>query len=220
MKSLTNFINEAIEWEEPENNGYGVVTLVRRENLKLSKITKEDFVKFIKEDLKEAIKEYANICKPINDKRKNDYIEDQVKAATKFAEKKWKTEKKRKEYIENIRKNAESQKLYFEESDRIFFDLKPDKGRMGIPQCCIISKKSKDADLEDAYDEMMHSKYFKRGTGWAFKYESLGKNRPYAFRPYIDILLDETSREEQRRDEESLANAVQNFYANSNYWGD
>jgi len=220
MKDIKTYILEAAEWEQTKESGYGVMTLIRREDLDLSTISEEDFIKFILEDYNKAVEEYAKICKPLNDKKIEDNIEREVKQSIKFAEKKWKTEKKRTEYVENIRKNAKEKKLFLEDPKRIFFDLKPDKGQMGIRQECIINASSNEKTLKIAYEEMQKSKYFKRGTGWAFKYDAYGKDKNYSFRPYIDILLDESSREEQKRDEETLSNAIASFYANSNYWGD
>ena len=52
---------------------------------------------------------------------------------------------------------------------------------------------------------MIKSKYFKKGTGQAFKYTATSEEQPnFNFRPYVDILLDESSRTEQKRDEERL----------------
>ena len=176
----------------------------------------------IAEDLNTAIEEYSKIVKPLNDERLKEFVEREVEMATKFAEKKWKTQKKRDEYIENARKNAQDKKWYLEDPKRIFFDFKPDKGNMGIPAVCILKANSDENQLGRCYDEIKNSKYFKNATGWAFKYESHSKEKitTYAFRPYVDLLLDETSREEQKREEENLTKSVQSFYSNSNYWGD
>ncbi len=225
MKDIKTYISESAEFEliKTEYREYGVVTLVRHENLDLANMSKEEFVKLMGADLKEAVAEYAKIVKPLNNERVKDNIEREIRQATKFAEKKWKTEKKRNEYIENARKNAEAKKWYLETPERIFFDLKPDKGQMGINEVCILrGDKTDDKQLEKCYDELQNSKYFKKGTGWAFKYESHSKEKAstYAFRPYVDILLDESDKAEQKRDEDNLTKSVQQFYANTNYWGD
>ena len=225
MKSLNRYINEAAELEliKTEYREYGVVTLVRREDIDCANISKEDFVKFIGEDLKTAVDEYCKIAQPINDQRKKELVERDVEAAIKFAEKKWKTAKKRNEYIENARKNSEAKKWWLDDPKRIFFDFKPDKGDMGINDVCILrGEGTNEQQLEKCYEEVKDSKYFKKATGWAFKYESRQKDKisTYAFRPYVDLLLDESTRAEQKRDEEKLANAIQSFYSNSDYWGD
>ena len=221
MKSLNNYINEAVEFEKIKNR-FGVVTLVRRENVDCASLSKEKFIKLIAEDLNTAIEEYCKIAKPINDENRKERVERAVRIAAEFAKKKWKTQKKQDEYIENARKNEQSKTWFEEDPKRIFFDFKPDKGNMGIPEVCILKADSDESQLEKCYDEIKNSKYFKNATGWAFKYESNSKEKitTYAFRPYVDLLLDATSREEQKRDEENLTKAVQSFYANSNYWGD
>lgn len=224
MKDIKNYINEAVEFEliKTEYREYGVVTLVRREDVDCSTISKEEFIKLMGEDLHNAIEEYGKIIKPLNDERLKQYIENDIKQAERFAEKKWKSQKKRDEYIENARKNTESKKYYLDDYKRIFFDFKPDKGDMGISYDCILDIKTDDNQLSKCFDKIKDSKYFKKATGWVFKYESNSKDKIgyYSFRPYIDLLLDENSKAEQKRDAEQLAKSVQDFYTNSNYWGD
>ena len=224
MKSIKEFINEAAEFEliKTEYREYGCVTLVRHENLDLANMTKKQFVKLMSADLKEAIEEYSKIVKPLNDEALKKNIEREVAKATKFAETKYKTQRGKDKYIENARKNAEAKKWYLEDPERIFFDFQPDKGSMGIPMDCILKAKTDEEQLSKCYDYLSKNKYFKKATGWAFKYETNSKTEAsyYAFRPYVDLLLDESDRAEQKRDEEMLTQAVQDFYKNSNYWGD
>jgi len=223
MKNLKDYIIESVDFEIIKNNykNYCVVTLVRRE-VDCKSISKEDFVKFIKEDLQKAVNEYTEIVKPYNEARIKSHIDIEVKHAIVFAEKKWKTQKKRDEYIANVKKNAENQKLYLEDPKKIFFDFQPNKGDMGINYDCILRVNDSDEKLAKCYDEVKSSKYFNKATGWAFKYESSSKDKPstYSFRPYVDLLLDESTRAEQKRDEEMLNKAIEDFYKNSNYWGD
>ena len=224
MKSITEYIAEAAEFEKikTQYREYAVVTLVRRENINCASLTEEEFVKIMGDDLKSAINEYVEIVKPLNEKAKQRHIEYKIKTATKYAEKKWKTQKKRDEYIENIRKNAESEGWYMSDPKRIFFDFDVDKGSQGISSVCILKNETDEKQLKQCFEEVKNNRYFKKATGWAFKYESNSKEEmsTYCFRPYVDLLLDETTRAEQKRDEENLTQAIQNFYANSNYWGD
>ena len=104
MKSLNHYINEAVEFEKMKNR-FGVVTLLRRENVDCASLSKEKFIKLIAEDLNTAIEEYCKIAKPINDEYRKERVERAVRIAAEFAKKKWKTQKKQDEYIENARKN-------------------------------------------------------------------------------------------------------------------
>lgn len=217
MKDITEYIKEQLEVENGPGK-YKIVTLVRRD-VDLSTISESDFINFILADYKEAAKEYATAVSSFNERLKEAHIEQEVQAAIKYAEKKWKTEKKRNEYIENIRKNAAEQTWYLEKPERISFDLQPTPSN-AISECCIINKDSNKNTLKQAYNILKNDKYFTRGIGWAFKYETIAANRPYALRPWIDILLDESDSAEQKRDKQSLDNAIHDYYSNTNYWGD
>ena len=221
MKSLNHYINEAVEFEKIKNR-FGVVTLLRRENVDCASLSKEKFIKLITEDLNTAIEEYCKIAKPINDEYRKERVERAARIAAEFAKKKWKTQKKQDEYIENARKNEQSKTWFEEDPKRIFFDFQPDKGAGYVHQECILTADTDETQLGKCYDIIKNNKYFKRATGWAFKYESnkMDKIWTYGFRPYVDLLLDETSRQEQKRDAERLYKAMDQFYADSNYWGD
>ena len=225
MKSITDYIYESIEFDIVDSyyGKTGIVTLVRRENVDCENLSKEDFVKMMKEDLDIAGKEYKEICKKANDEYFEKRLEQIKKEAIEYAEKKYKRSSYKEKYIQNAIKNAEDSRKFWDKDGRIFFDFKPEKGEQGIRDVCILNPdKTDEKQLEMCFDEVSKSKYFKKATGWAFKYESREKDKVsvYSFRPYVDLLLDETSREEQKRDEERLANAIQDFYKGSNYWGD
>ena len=223
MKNLVEYINEAVEFEKLKN-GYNLVTLVSREDVDCANISKEDFIKFIKEDLTTAIAEYKKICEPLDKEAFDRFVENERIKATKYAETKWKTEKKRQEYVDNIVKNCEERKNYFNSrADNVFFDFKPERhASQGIPQVCILGKDSDKKQLGRCYDEIFDNKYFKKATGWKFKYETDNEDKPgfYAYRPYVDVILDESTSAERKREEDNLTKAIEDFYSHSNYWGD
>lgn len=214
---------EELELEKGDSGYYNVV-LCRREGLDLSTISEEDFIKYMMEDLEKAGKEYVAAVTPIREKEREAYIEREVKKAARFAEKKWKTDKKRNEYIENIRKNVEASPYWNRKptmSD-IWFDFKPDTGSMGIPSYCMLKPgEVTEKQLSQVYNEYKDNKFFKKGKGWAFKYET--SNEKYlnvSFRPWVDILMSESDKAEQKREAEELAAAVRDFYKDTKYWGD
>lgn len=225
MKSLTEYINEELEFEKTDSGYYNVV-LCRRENIDLSTISEEDFIKYMMEDLEKAGKEYVDAVTPVRAKEHEEYIEREIRKATKFAEKKWKTDKKRNEYIENIRKNVEASPYWNNRKEPkpsdIWFDFKPDLGRMGIPSYCLLTPgKVTEKQLSQVYNEYKDNKFFKMGKGWAFKYEtSSEKYLNVSFRPWVDILMSDDDKAEQKREGEELAAAVRNFYKDTDYWGD
>lgn len=61
IKKFNEWIKESVEFEKKDkgdNDKYIIVTLVKRENVDCANISKEDFIKFILEDLHTAIDEY------------------------------------------------------------------------------------------------------------------------------------------------------------------
>ena len=218
MKDLKTYLTEAVEIEKANNEV--IITLVRRE-CDLAELSEEDFIKFIQEDFNKACEEYDKLVAPLNLKNRKDHVESAVKWAEQMAAKKYKSERGRNKYIETARKNAEERVLYTYSSKQLFFDMKPDYSSNSIPDCCIIKHSSNESTLKNAYKELLKSKYFKKGTGWAFKYTAKSEEQPVAsFRPYVDILLNESGRAERQRDTERLNRAIDNFYSNTNYWGD
>lgn len=222
MKSLNQYITEAVKFDVIKNQyrEYGVVTLVRRENVDCASLSKDDFIKLMTEDLTKAVEEYETICNKLNDEKRKEVIEREMQKAIAFAEQKYKTQRGKDKYIENARKNA-GKMIYLLDPKQIFFDFKPDKGEFDGGYTIKANGDYKD-QLSKCYDVLVKSKYFKKGIGWAFKYESNTKDKigTFAFRPYIDLLVDETTHAEQERDKERLAQSVNDFYSKSNYWGD
>ena len=225
MKKIVDYINEAVEFEKVKSTfgrDMGVVTLLRHEDIDCGNLSEEEFVSLMKADLDKAIVEYAGICKEYNDKVIADRVEKAKKDAIAYAEKKYKKQSYKDKYIQNAIKNAEDSKWFLENPENIFFDFWPEKGQNGIPGVCILTKKSTESQLKQCYEKLQGSKYFKKATGWAFKYESKDKDALSicSFRPYIDVIIDDDLRSEQARDEKRLADSIEKFYAGSNYWGD
>lgn len=84
---------------------YCKITLVKRENVNCSSITEDEFVRMMFSDILEAEENYNKLYCP-------DYVADIIRhfeyilqstrnRAIKYAEKKWKTDKKRNEYVNN-----------------------------------------------------------------------------------------------------------------------
>lgn len=223
IKTFSEFINEAVEFEKMAD-GYSIVTLVTREDVDCANLSKEDFIKFISEDLHTAIEEYKKICEPLDKEKFDEYIENEKERAIKYAESKWKTDKKRKEYVDNIIKNCEGRiNIFDSKADQIFFDFKPERGATQVlHDVCILKKKTDERQLAACYDEIHDNKYFIKATGWKFKYETHKNDKPgyFSFRPYVDVILDESTKDERTREEEKLNKDIQAFYSHTNYWGD
>ena len=203
----------------PEKYSKYKAILVKR-MVDCSKITEDEFVKFIKEDVETAVKEYTPICEAYNKKRIEDYIAYKVRVAEKDARKKYKKESTIQKYIDKAREEAENTEMYMYDATNIFFDFKPDHGEMGINADCIIQVNDSEDKLRRAYKELINSKYCKYGKGWQFTYETSTPESTYSFRPDIELILDEDIEKQQYEDGVKLTEAVNKFYEGCRYWGD
>ena len=216
MKPLSNYLAEALEIEKT-NGSYRTVVLLRHEGIETGKLTKEEFIELMKADLKKATSDYLKAIRGDQERNKHDYMDRRRKEAEEFASKKWKTDAKRQQYIDNAMTNAES--LYKDMDGSIFFDFKPDVG-LGLPGVCILDDSTPDSQLGMCFDKLAETKWWQYGTGWAFKYECHTNSLISSFRPWIDLLMDESHTAERRRDQEHLDKAVSDYYAKATYTGD
>lgn len=202
---------------ETERENYPVVCLLKHEGLNLASMTCDEFIKTMSEDLNKAQANYEELMAEPMRKARTEYLERERERHTKFAQSKWKTEKRQNKYIEEEMKKSK-ECSYYTKIESIYFDLKPDRGQMGIAGVCILKPNDTEKKLKLCFEEIKDSKYFKCGFGWAFRYEAHSINYPSSsFRPYIDILLSEELEREQKQDEEDLNESVAKFYEGCRY---
>lgn len=191
------------------------LTLVTQE-VDCSNITKETFVELMFKNLKEAIKVYDAYWLPIEKKRHEESVERSIeytlKRAQSYAEKKWKTEKKRQEYIENEMANFKPSEFWY--SELTFFDFDVEPWRNGLSgNCCLNTKNVTSKQLENCFETIKDNKYFKQAKGWILEDH-------HGFRPQIKLILSEEVQKQFDKDEQDLADDIRRFYANCSYPGD
>lgn len=189
--------------------------LVTRENIVCSELTKEQFVTMMMEDLKKAPIKSEEIFRPEleaefyhNQELHLEYVE---KRAREFASKKWKTDKRREQYVMEILEKEQRKRYEFNAVS--FFDFKLNPFSNGISDNCILRVNTTEEKLGRCFDEITNNKYWITATGWQLIEE---RN----FRSQIKLIMPDEMNELYRKEEEGLANAIANFYAGSNYWGD
>ena len=207
---------------EIERENYPIICLFKHEGLDLANMTKEEFVKVMSEDLMKAQVNYEELMREPLRMARAEYLIQERERAIKFALSKWKTEKRQNQYIDEMMyKAGESSKYTNSNLSRIFFDIKPDKGQMGIAGCCSLYPGDSEDKLGRCFDEIKDSKYFRGGFGWVFRYEGRSMKFPInCGRPDIDILLPDDLAKQQNADYESLNAAVAKFYEGTTYFGD
>ena len=152
---------------------------------------------------------------------KKSYIENVQKRAIKYAESRWKRESKRNEYVASEIEKANNDNYFDTEIYHISFTIKPNKARLETPAVCCLHKKTDENQLRECFQKIKDDKYFRHGSGWAFRYETNSKKFPkYSFIPSVDIILDEEFSKLQKAEEKSLERAIDNFYKDIKYKGD
>lgn len=189
--------------------------LITRENIVCSELTKEQFVNMMSEDLTNALHEDVRIFKPIaeaqfyhNQEQHLEYVE---KRAREFAAKRWKTDKRRDQYVLDVLSKEKRNVFEFRPVSYFDFDVEPWKN--GISGCCILHPCETVENLERCFEYIKDNVYFKAAKGW-----QLIDHR--SFRPEIKLILDEEMETKYKNDERGLSEAIARFYADSNYWGD
>lgn len=206
-------------------NDYRTITLTSR-NINCSTITADEFIQAMFSDFLEAEEKYNDLYIPEWEAYKVKSFNDRMvwvrNWATKIAEKKWKTEKKRTAFIEKevekARKEYKIDNFYY---DLSFFDFKVNPGEMGISgDCCISYKELTPAKLRRCYEAVKDNKYFKKATGWKLTYEASNNSYRTSFRPHIELIVDTETAAQMKRDADDLTASVNNFYKGCTYWGD
>ena len=189
--------------------------LITRENIKCSELTKEQFVSMMMEDLKNAPIKSKEIFRPEleaqfyhTQEQHREYVE---KRAREYACKKWKTDKRRDQYVLDVL--AKEKTNIFEFRPVSYFDFKLNPFSNSISDNCILRVNTTEEKLGRCFDEICNNKYFVAATGW-----KLVETRNS--RSQVKLIMPEEMNEMYRKEEESLYNAISNFYAGSNYWGD
>lgn len=215
MKSIINFISEAIEIEKT-NNWCRTITLVTRDNIDCANLSKEDYTRMMVEDLKEADRLYREENKKYDKQSYEDELAWQKKKFTEYAEKKWKTDKRRQQYIETAMKNL---KLQPRESKITFVDVNSvHPGPMSFkPQ---IDYDNLEENTARSYESIKNSDIFREASGWKIKYEAPNNTMRMSFRPYVYFIVSDNKRKELEDEEKRLADSIRDFYKDTKYWGD
>lgn len=202
-----------------------VVTLVKRE-VDCSTLDAETFTKFIVEDLLKADKIYSDTREPFVKAEYEARIAIEEANVIKAAEKKYKRQSNRDKFIaiemQKIKRTTDFT------SSLGFVDFQPDKARMGIPYDCILSIKEVEDRAPKCFEHIKNDKYFKNAKGWIIKYQtSFGpingaedRSLRSAFRPFVDMILDDNLNKELEHSVDALAKSVASFYEGCTYFGD
>lgn len=201
-----------------------------------AEMAKESFTAMMKELWAMASTEYRNIYDTVavpNAKAWHEvYAADSIVRATntaiEFANKKWKTEKRRKKYVTEYvaKRRAELDAWTPQKYNPLtFVDFDVNPGTNGLSGNCVLSKFT-DEELGRCYDEICNNKYFKSASAFSIGYlDSDSKWRTYydglcGFRPQVYMTMPEEMDKMYHAEAEALGEDIRRFYANCRYCGD
>lgn len=195
------------------------VKLISR-NVNCSNLSEDQFVQMLFSDLLEAEEVFnetysIKFIKRCIENYNNNYSR-LISRAKAFAEKNWKTEKRQKQYInEVINKEKDHETAISLNFDKLsFFDFNVFPGSMGISYDCVLSYKDLTFDkLHKCFNCIKESDYFKHAKGWQLVYHP-------GFRSQIELILDDEYQKKADDANDALARAVEKFYKGTHYWGD
>ena len=190
------------------------ITALITRNVDCSTITKDDFIKFMMEDLHNSKEEYRKLHFQV-EKAKFEDLEVRRKESIKkrariFAEKKWKTEAKRNAYVEQEMTKYVPRTFKF--YGITYFDFHVEPWSNCLSNTFSIDKVTT-KDLGKCYDEIKENKYFKNAIGWILE------DHRYS-RLQIKLILPEEYEKMWKTDMENLGKAIGEFYKNTKYFGD
>ena len=204
---------------------YRTITLVSR-NINCNTITVDDFVRAMFSDIIEAEEKYNELYVPEWTANQIKYFESGLNNARnnaiKYAEKKWKTQSKRDEYVEKtIKEFRDNYKMNNHYYNLGFFDFDINPGEMGISGNCVLSISELTFDkLRRCFENIKDNEYFKKATGWILTYEAQDGSYCSSFRPQIKLILDDETQKKMDKEAADLTDKVNSFYADVTYWGD
>lgn len=204
---------------------YRNINLVSR-NINCNAISEEEFVKAMFSDLLEAEEKYNELYAPEHVtniiKSFESHMNREKINAEAYANKTWKTEKKRNAYI--MKKLADDRnKFNFNQYyyGLSFFDFNVNPGSISLSSNCTISYDNLTYDkLKKCFNEIKNNEYFKKATGWVLTYEAHVDSYQTCFRPQIKLIVDEETQKKMNEDAENLTKAVNKFYSGCTYFGD
>ena len=186
-----------------------------RENIKCSVLTKEQFVTMMMEDLKNSVIKSEEIFRPEleaqfyhNQEQHREYVEQR---AREYACKKWKTDKRRDQYVLEVLSKEKTNEFEFRPVS--YFDFKLNPSENYISDSCVLRVNTTEDKLERCYDMIKDNKYFLSATGWELIEERCS-------RPQIKLILPDEMAEMYRNEQSKLCKEIMDFYATCNYCGD
>ena len=205
---------------------YQTITLVSRDNVNCANLSMDEFVQMMFSDILEAEENYNELYSAdyVNGviRNFNSYVKCYHDTAVRYAEKKWKTDKKRTQYIDKETDAARKRynlDAYWYGLSFFDFDVHPESNGLN-GNCCLSIDSLTFNSLRRCFEAVKDNYYFKNASGWKLEYEAHDNNHQVCFRPFITLIMPEDVKAKYEQAEKDLTESVRKFYEGCTYWGD
>lgn len=191
-------------------------------NIECGKLSKEEFVKLLSEDLKIASDNYYEIIAEEVAKCKEREINYYSEKYTKEAEKRYKRKSNQERYFNELFEKEMNRinRQYNSENRNNSFSLDIEFGKMGRSWSTIIETTNLESNLNDCFEYIKENNFWVNSNGWSIEYMTNNNSLINSWRITIKLILPKELENEALRLNKELADSVSRFYSNSNYWGD
>lgn len=206
-----------------EKDGYpnthdDLIVFVKREGINCANISEEDFIDYMMEDLREAdLIHYDELKTRFDEKHQvlPNYLYNRYEQE---ANKRWKTAAKRDAFMDARLKEWQNAPFHY---NHLYFDMDLNPTSVGISDNCILRTENLiRAKLAKCFDEIKDNKYFTKANGWRLVSACDKNEYNLKWRPFVELIIPEDTKQQMRDEEENLRQSVNRFYDGCKYFGD
>lgn len=206
-------------------NEYGrTIILHKVEGIDISKISEEEFISLMKEALSTACEKYTSlVTDEINERLEKNYS-SYADTVMKELKKKYKRQSTIDKYFAQKMEGRREQMEKFYSYDRsISFTCWPGPHH-GVPGVTMgLSNKSTEHSLENAFSKLSENEWFRKGTGFLFRYGCNKTAHTSSCGGVIEVLMSEEDKAAEKAGQKAIDDEITAYYANKRpgeYCGD
>lgn len=203
-------------------NEYGRTILLHKvEGIDLSKISESEFISLMKEALSTACEKYTNlVTDEINERMEKSYL-SYADTVMRDLKKKYTRQSTIDKYFAQKMEGRREQIEKFYSYDRnISFTCWPGPHH-GVPGVTVgLSSKITDYALKNAFTALSENEWFRKGTGFLFRYGCNKTTHTSSCGGVIEILMSEEDKAAEKAGQKAIDDDIARFYANCRYCGD
>lgn len=206
-------------------NEYGrTIILHKIEGIDLSKISEEEFISIMNEALSTACKKYTNlVTDEVNERMEKSYSGYAATVMKTLKAKYARQSTIDKHFAQKMEGRREQIEKFYSYDRYISFTCWPGP-HQGVPGVTMgLSIKTTDYNLKNAFAALSENEWFRKGTGFLFRYSCNKISYVSSCGGEIEILMNEKDKAAEKAGQKAIDDAITAYYANKRpgeYCGD